>query len=292
MDYPFTPSPYITTSHHTKINEVINMNILNESVKQTTLDEFTSPSIIEGGFLESEKDHFMDVGAFLSSEEGKYISSFRGMFAIERPIYGQNVPFGYFDTLEDAVAARNILVNNNWDVDKVPESLYSWRFFTEYNPLTHTWEISNLIGDDIVSFGFFKSIPIAKKALDILIENNWDSSHIPLEYYYEDSNIRPFKRSKGTYYGVVRRINFEIVTLASFEDKRDAIAFRNSLFLNNWALEEEEQQFDNFIFIKGDKYTVKNNGEVFGVFNRIYDAQDFVIECVRNNWWNGDSYFT
>ena len=155
-----------------------------------------------------------------------------------------------FDTLEDAVAARNILIKNNWDVDKVPESLYSWRFFTEYNPLTHTWEISNLIGDDIVSFGFFKSIPIAKKALGILIENNWDSSHIPLEYYYEDSNIRPFKRSKETYYGVVRRINFELVTIASFEDKRDAIAFRDSLFLNNWSLEEEEQQFDNFIFIR------------------------------------------
>ena len=113
-----------------------------------------------------------------------------------------------------------------------------------------------------------------------------------MEYYYEDSNIRPFKRSKETYYGVVRRINFELVTLASFEDKRDAIAFRDSLFLNNWALEEEELQFDNFIFIKGDEYTVKNNGEVYGVFDKICDAQDFVIECVRNNWWNGDSYFT
>ena len=73
------------------------MNILNGSVKQTTLDEFSSPSILKGGFLESEKDHFMDVGAFLSSEGGKYISSFRDMFAIERPIYGQNEPFGYFD---------------------------------------------------------------------------------------------------------------------------------------------------------------------------------------------------
>ena len=115
------------------------MNILEESVNQTTLDQFTSPSILEGAFSESEKGHFKDVRAFLSSEEGKYISSYRGMFAIERPIYGQNMSFGYFDTLEDAVVARNILVNNNWDVEKVPENLYSWSFFTEYNPLTHTW---------------------------------------------------------------------------------------------------------------------------------------------------------
>ena len=268
------------------------MNILEESVNQTTLDQFTSPSILEGAFSESEKGHFKDVRAFLSSEEGKYISSYRGMFAIERPIYGQNMSFGYFDTLEDAVAARNILVNNNWDVEKVPESLYSWRFFTEYNPLTHTWEISNLIGDDIVSFGLFKSIPIAKKALSILIENNWDSSNIPLEYYYEDSNIRPFKRSKGTYFGVVRRINFELVTIASFDTKEEAIDFRNSLLLNNWQLEEEGQLFDSHIYIKGDKYTVVNNGEVFGTFDRICDASDFVKECVKNNWWNVDSYFT
>lgn len=243
------------------------MNILDKSVNNTTLDSYFRREDI------------------LNTRKGRFISYSGGKFLIQKRVNGQIMPFGYFDTFEDAVIARDILVNNNWDIDKVPEGLYSWRFFTEYNPLTHTWEISNLIGDDIVSFGLFKSIPIAKKALEILIENNWDSSYVPLEYYYEDSNIRPFKRSKGTYYGVVRRINFELVTIATFEEKRDAIAFRDNLFMNNWNLDEEEQLFDNYILVKGDKYTVMYDGVEYGVFDRICDASEFVIECVKNNWW-------
>ena len=245
----------------------------------TTLDiYFETPSI--------------DEGAFLQSEEGKYISLAGDKFFIQKESFGKIEDYGFYDTLDDAVAARDILVSNNWDIEKVPESLYSWRFFTEYNPLTHSWEISNLIGGDIVSFGLFKSIDIAKKALKILIDNDWKSSAVPLDYYYEDSNIRPFVRSKVTYYGVVRRINFNMVTIDTFEDKSEAIEFRNSLLMNNWEIEEPEQQFDTYIFIKGDQYTVKNDGEVYGVFNKICDASDFVKECVKNNWWNGDAYLT
>ena len=264
------------------------MNILEESVKQTTLDEFNFLIHDEGAFSKTDDVSFIDEKAFLESEEGKYISQVGNKFTIQNGFED----FGFYDTLEDAVAARNILVSNNWDVSKVPESLYSWRFFTEYNPVTHSWEISNLIGDDIVSFGLFKSIDIAKKALKILIDNDWKSSAVPLEYYYEDSNIRPFVRSKVTYYDVVRRINFDIVPIDSFEDKSEAIEFRNRLLMNNWEIEEQVQQFDTYIFIKGDEYTVKNDGVVYGVFDKICDASEFVKECVRNNWWNEDVYFT
>lgn len=266
------------------------MNILNESVKQTTLDEFNSNESFfdEKAFSNSENESFFDVKAFLESEEGKYISQARNKFIIQNDIDD----FGFYDTLEDAIRARDILLLNNWDVTKIPESLFSWRFFTEYNPLTHSWEISNLIGDDIVSFGLFKSKDFAKKALKILIENGWNSSAVPLDYYWEDSNIRPFTRFGDTFYSVVRRINFNVVTIDSFENKSEAMEFRNHLLLNNWNLEEEEQQFDKYIFIKGDEYTVKNEGVVYGVFDKICDASDFVIECVKNNWWNNEAYFT
>ena len=243
------------------------MNILEKSVNNTTLDSYFRREDI------------------LNTKEGRYISYSGGKFLIEKKVHGQNMPFGYFDTFEDAVIARDILEGNDWDIDKVPESLYSWRFFTEYNPLTHTWEISNLIGEDIVSFGLFKTKELAKKALKILISNNWNSSYVPLEYYYEDSNIRRFKRFEEVYYTVVRRVNYELVNIDSFDKKEDAVAFRDSLLLNNWNLEEEEQLFDNYILIQGDKYTVMYDGVEYGVFDRICDASEFVIECVKNNWW-------
>lgn len=245
--------------------------------------------LIDNNWGVDEEMNFHKKGKF-----GKYISYSFGNFVITKKIDGQICNFGCFDTIDDATLARDILVENNWDDTKVPESLYSWKFFTRYHPLTKSYEIYNLIGIDLVFFGLFKTSELAKKALKILIKNNWDSSFVPLEYYHEDSNIIEFNRPNGNeYYSVVRRINDGNVPIASFDNRDEAVAFRDDMLLNNWELEEEEeQQFDTYIFIKGDSYTVKNNGEVFGVFDRICDAQDFVIECIRNNWWTSDIYYT
>ena len=228
----------------------------------------------------------------IKSKFGKYISYSGDLFSIQKSLNGEIMHFGSFDTIEDATLARDILVENNWDYSKVPQDLYSWRYFSRQHYPTNSWAIFNRLGTDSVFCGLFKTQDLAKKALKMLIANDWDSSCVPLEYYHEDSNIKTFKRSRGNLYSVFVRINGDDVTISTFDDKSEAIRFRDNLILSNWELEEEEQQFDNFIFIKGDQYTVKNNGVAYGVFDRICDAQDFVIECVRNNWWNGDSYFT
>ena len=74
---------------------------------ETTLDiYFNSPS--ENG-----------KGAGLGQEDERYITSSGDKFYIERDFYGKLVPFGFYDSMEDAIAARNILDSNGWDVSKV-----------------------------------------------------------------------------------------------------------------------------------------------------------------------------
>lgn len=215
---------------------------------------------------------------------GKYITSLNGKYEINKMIDGELYNFGYFDTLDDAKTARDILVENNWDDRNVPERLYSWRFFIRYHPLFKSWEIINIIGEDLLSFGLYEDVDTAKKALDILIDNDWDSSHVPLDYYHEFSNIRLFKRKDGDYYSVIRKVNDELVSFASFDNYDEALEFRNDLLMRNWIIDEEEEKFDDYIYYKDGKFRVKNNDVVYGEFDRICDAADFMIECVKKNW--------
>jgi len=216
---------------------------------------------------------------------GKYITFFSDKYEVNKVIDGQLYNFGYFDTLDDATKARDILLENNWDDSKVPDSLYSWRFFTRYHPLFNSWELFNIIDGDLISFGLYETVEIAKEVLNILIENDWNTSFIPLECLHEYSNIRRFKRPDKYYYSVIRKVNDELLSYGSFEDYDEALKLRNELYMNNWILEEEEEErFNDFIYLKDGKYTVKNNGLVYGEFDTIDDANEFMIECVKKNW--------
>ena len=236
----------------------------------------------------------MEMNFHRKSKFGKYISYFDGVFKIQKVINGDLLDFGYFDTIDDAIIARDILVENNWDDSKVPENLYSWRFYSGWHPTYKCYEVYNLMGTDLVFFGLFKTKALAKKAVGILRENHWDCSSVPLEYYRDESNIREHKRPRGhNFYSVVRKVNDGFVDYGSFRSYDKALELRNELISNNWAVDDEEDYFfDTFIHVKGDTFSVENDGVVYGVFDKICDASDFVNECVRNNWWNGDSYFT
>lgn len=220
---------------------------------------------------------------------GKYISLYNGLYKIQKSLDGQVDDYGIFDTLEDAITARDILMENNWDDYLVPEDLYSWRHFTTYNPPLNGWEIRNLINTDLVSFGVFSSIDNVKKAIKILIENDWNTSKVPLELYSPYSNIRYYKRSKGEVFVVIRRINDGFERYGSFNTFEEAVEQRNKLFWSNWKVkEEEEEKVDEFIYQKGTKYYVKNEIDgvmrTFGVFDDFVSAIIFRLDCIRKNW--------
>ena len=220
---------------------------------------------------------------------GKYIRFLNGVYKIEKTIDGELLSFGLFDTLDEAILARNILIENAWvDDNQVPETLYSWRHFTSYNPLLDGWEVSNLIETDLLSFGIFNTTADAKLAIKILIENEWDASCIPFYLYHKNSNIRMFKRAKGNVYVVIRRINDDFIRYGTFNTYEDALNRRNELLLTNWIIEEEEEKIEEFIYYNKGRYFVKNeiDGEmrIFGIFDELEDAVDFRLKCIKAKW--------
>ncbi len=229
-----------------------------------------------------------EISFIRSGAYGKHIRFSNGMYRIEKTIDGELLSLGLYDTLNEATIARDILVENAWDDSKVPEILYSWRYFTSYNPILHGWEVSNLIGTDLLSFGIFPTVPSAKLAINLLIESGWNTASVPIDLYHEKSNIREFKRSKKTIYSVIRRVNDDFERYGSFSTYEDALNRRNELLLSNWIVEEVEEKIEEFIYQRDDKYYVKNEIDgvmrIFGIFNELGDAVDLRLECIKAKW--------
>ena len=230
-----------------------------------------------------------EISLFKKGEYGKYIIFVNGIYLINKAFDGRAYNFGKFDTLEDAEKAKEILINNDWNQFEIPEDLYSWHFFASYNPPMMAFEVMNLIGDDFISFGLFDTLEDTKLAVQILRENNWDGSKIPIDLYSEYSNIRHNIRLKFESFTVVRKINGQIINYSTFDTFEEAIYERNKLLLSNWVEETYEEKFDEYIYLGvDDRYYLKNevNGvmKVFGVFDNYIDAVDARLECIKNNW--------
>ena len=221
-------------------------------------------------------------------EYGQYITFFNGYYRIKVPIDGKLFDFGEFDTLENATVARDILIENYWDSTKVPDYLYAKDFFIDYRPFMKSYEVSNVIGDELISFGLFSSYENAISAVDILIENNWDLSFIPFELYADNSNIYGI----GGYYYVIRKINEEIKYYKRFENYDDALYERNKYLMSNWKINEnliEEEKYDEYIYLKQNgkfyvKYEIDGKMRVFGVYDDPLDAMNARLEFMKKGW--------
>ena len=207
-------------------------------------------------------------------------------FKISKRIDGEWQHFGKYDTYEDALVARDILLENNWDASKIPERLISANEFIVYRRIMGEWEICNVIDDTMLSFGLFEKREDAKEALEILRANNWNSAYVPFDLYAENSFIYESRKKGGVDYSVVRGINGRAKSLAFFDNREDAVEFRNQLLLSNWEMieEDEEEKWDVFVYQVGDKFIVRKDGVVYGEFDRICDAIDFQRECIKKNW--------
>lgn len=221
-------------------------------------------------------------------EFGEYITFFNEFFRIRNVINGEMFEFGKFDTLEDATKARDILVENDWDSSKVPDHLFSLSFFINYRIYLHAYEVSNVIDGDLISFGLFDEKENAERAVEILIEDNWNTRNIPFEFYSENAYIYNVYDS----FAVIRKVNEQFIYYNWFDNYEDAIYERNKLLLSNWKVKNEElieEKQDEFIYLKSDgKYYIKNEIDgkmvIYGVYDDFLDAVDARTKFVRNAW--------
>ena len=221
-------------------------------------------------------------------EYGEYITNYNDFYRVKNSINGVNIEFGKFDTLEDAIKARDILVENNWDGTKIPDNLYSLSFFIDHRIFLSCWEVSNVIDGDLISFGFFPTQEDAEWAVKFLIENDWNISSVPFNLYSSNS----FIYKHGNFFYLVRKINEKLKYFEKCTTYEEVIYQRDKYLISNWEISNDnliEEKFDEYIYLKSDgkyylKYEMGDKIRVFGIFDDFLEAVDARYECMKKNW--------
>lgn len=110
----------------------------------------------------------------------RFIRHIDDKFVIIKSIKGNDANFGSFDTLEEALLARDKLMSANWGFPDGEEIRYRkegkyGRYIAFHNGC---FRVHKLIDGKQRFFGAFPTKEEAAELRDMLIENNWDSSKI------------------------------------------------------------------------------------------------------------------
>lgn len=112
---------------------------------------------------------------------GKYIAKKRnGKFSIQKVINGEKVHCGVFDTLEEALNARDVMIESGWNLSvinrfrsiKNVEDRHIIKYVTKSGYTSY--RIQKWLDGKLCSFGCFRSIGNARTERDLLEKYGWD----------------------------------------------------------------------------------------------------------------------
>lgn len=223
----------------------------------------------------------------------KFIRHRYGKYSINKTIKGKKKHFGTYDTLDEAIIARDELIATNWgypdEEDLTQRKIGKYgRYIAFHNG---AYRVHKLIDGKQRFFGAFKTIEEAEYLRDLLIERDWDTSDIPPQYlrnFVTNPNLERLyyiRKVKGKYV-VSKVIDGELKYFGTYNTKDEAIEAREKLLNNNWQVEDNpyEEKIDEYVYLTGDEYIVRNDGQIYGKFRDMTEAIRFRNLCVKNNW--------
>lgn len=168
---------------------------------------------------------------------GKYISKNGDYFIVIKYINGKYQKFGVLKSVEDAVILRDALIENDWDINKIPKELLT----TSNRPSTDKrlhyiskikgkYMVSKKIDGEMKTFGVFDTKEEAIAERDYLIAINW-----PVEdEISEEEKIDEYVYLVEDEYIVKNVTDGEEKIFGKFDEMGEAIRFRNLCVKTNW----------------------------------------------------------
>lgn len=159
---------------------------------------------------------------------GKYIIFHDGVFKISKFLEGKQRYIGTFKTLEEAIKYRDLLIENDWDLNIFPENFLADKRLHNIRKIKDRYIVLNVENGDKQYYGSFDTYEGAKEYYEYLVENDWkvpDSSEEKVDefVYYIDGD-----------YIVRNEIDGEMQIFGIFEEIDKAIDFRNKCVMKNW----------------------------------------------------------
>ncbi len=159
---------------------------------------------------------------------GKHIIFHEGVFKINKFLEGKQRYIGTFKTVEEAIKYRDLLIENDWDLDILPENFLSDKRLHNIRKIKDRYIVLNVENGDKQYYGSFDTYEGAKEYYEYLVENNWkvpDTSEEKVDefVYYIDGD-----------YVVRNEIDGEMQIFGIFNEIGEAIDFRNKCVMKNW----------------------------------------------------------
>ncbi len=201
------------------------------------------------------REFFSDYENPNRNKYARHISRINDKFKVNKTIGGKLKFFGSFKYLGNAVRLRDLLIEANWSESSIPEELF--RDYSSSNQggeyiilVNDLYKVHKLIDGKHRNFGSFKEKSNAIRLRDLLIENEWDDSNIPEQFFSDYEGYR--KRNRygknisliNKYFRVYRLVEGKRKYFGSFVDVDNARRLRDLLIENDW----DESKISNRFF--------------------------------------------
>lgn len=203
-----------------------------------------------------------------SKDDGlpKYIyTTAAGTFSISRRLFGKEIRFGTFSTLEDAIFVKSLLNDKNWKISNFDDEDRIY----ENDGLFYIIKKNN--SGKLKIFGKYDSLEEAEIYNNIDTKTKGDKKQHKASKY--GTNI--YKTPNGLF-RISKSINGNNVNFAYFEDLKMAQFVRKILEQNDWNV---DYFIENNIFKFEDTYVVlklnRSSIKLMGVFDSLEEAKKF-----------------
>ena len=228
----------------------------------------------------------------------KYIIKHNNKFIVRKKFHDKFRSFGSFSNLDEAILARDKLVNENWGMpkDKLLENLDMIELKGEnkfIGKAGKSFVVYNYSNDKCIFYGFYSSLRSAIRNRDNLISLNWDVSKVDnILYSKKDSK---YITKVGNYFRISKLIDSELKYFGHYKTLDEAIEIRDKLIKNDWDGESlgigpKKKRGDfvrNIQKFNGQFSVIKRiDGEliVFDTFPTLSEAIAFRDYLEENNW--------
>lgn len=228
------------------------------------------------------------------SKYGRYIKRVGKRFGIFKNVNGEDINFGYFKSVDEAIMFRNELIDNNWNMgeDKILSNLGIMEFDLGIGLVGRKFIVFDWNESKCTIYGFYTSRRLANEAKEKLFNQN-NLLDNKIDYSYEDTR---YIHRVNNYYRITKVLNGIPKNFGHYKTLEEAICIRDELIQKDWddsflnlkRIARGEDSYNKHIHKSSRGYDVINriDGYLynFGSFESLEDAISFRDYLEENNW--------
>ncbi|OED30389.1 hypothetical protein [Methanosphaera sp. WGK6] len=232
----------------------------------------------------------------------KYIqhNKTREKYIVHKFIKNKNIHFGTYNTLEEAMKIRDMLVEHEWSMEyyekNIKKELKSGAKYIIKNK-HNSYAVKRHNSSMTFLSKTYPTLEEAVKVRDDMIKHNWDKEYYEKKYKNEDNKY--LIKQPGGKYTVSRSINGKTLSFGTFNTLDEARKHRDFCQENNWDDTCRKTKRNNHVtkdkhlkYITHDKTKLKYvvhkmvNGKFtyFGTYNTLEEAMKIRDLLVEHEW--------